>query len=179
MARFNGVPDAADYYLWVNDVRGTRVQQIATPAEAGCATGSACSLTPTTALNPGLVTFWVQARNGLGVSGWGHPMKFTETETFPIPLSISPFGKIATNALVYVWDAVPGAIGYDLWVDDVTGNKLQATYEASAAGCATSANCSVSPETVLAAGLAKWWVRARDASRIGSWSAVKYFTVAP
>jgi hypothetical protein len=177
--RFSRIADATDYYLWVNDSRGTRIKQFVTPAQAGCTTTSACSVTPTIALNTGSAKFWVQARNELGLSAWGLGMAFTVSAVFAPPVLTSPSGTINTTTPAYVWSAVPGATAYDLWVDDSTGNRINTTYTASDAGCASAATCTLTPSVVLATGPAKWWVRARDTSRASAWSAVRNFSVAP
>jgi hypothetical protein len=78
--RWNAVPSANDYFLWVNNTTDpnntvTVIQQwqlsLACP-------GGVCSVTPSTALSVGgRYTWWIQARNAFGNGPWSPGMNFT------------------------------------------------------------------------------------------------------
>jgi hypothetical protein len=69
---------ATAYYLWVNDSAGTRVQQWYTPAAANCPNGTGyCSVTPNTALDPGMGEWWIQTWNPTGYGPWSKGQSFT------------------------------------------------------------------------------------------------------
>lgn len=77
--RWNPVPDATQYRLWVR--RGavdvpTHIQWY-TAAAAGCSTGTGvCSVTPAPALTLASYTFWIQASNPIGVGPWSAGRNF-------------------------------------------------------------------------------------------------------
>jgi hypothetical protein len=74
---------------------------------------------------------------------------------------IAPSGTIADNTPTYTWNAVRAATWYYLWVNDSTATKIQQWYTASDVGCANSTGtCAVTPNTVLAVGVGRWWVLA-------------------
>jgi hypothetical protein len=74
--RWFSLVTASEYFLWVNDASGPRIQQIYSAAAAGCPTGGFCRITPTQPVH-GNVTFWVQARTPFGSSAWSAPLSFT------------------------------------------------------------------------------------------------------
>ena len=84
---------------------------------------------------------------------------------------VSPSGKIDTAKPAYIWNANPDATWYYLWVQDSTGTKIQQWYKAADAGCpAGTGTCTVTPQTALAAGAAKWWIQGYNANGYGLWS---------
>jgi hypothetical protein len=60
------VASATDYYLWVEDSRGTRMQQWYSAAQAGCATSELCQVTPAAPLVAGAAKWRVKARDTSG-----------------------------------------------------------------------------------------------------------------
>src|SRR5205814_1906427 len=90
---------------------------------------------------------------------------------------VAPSGT--TSVLpTYVWNAVPAATQYLLWVDDATGGRIRTTYTAAQAGCASgSGTCSITPGVVLSPGSGQWWVITANGSGSGPWSAGLTFTV--
>lgn len=176
--RFNAVPDAAEYDLWVNDSGGMRVQQLVTAFEAGCAASSACSLIPAIALRTGSAQSWVRAKNAYGFSGWSTPLTFNVTlPALAPPVLVAPSGTIHTQTPTFTWEKSVGATSYYLWVNDFTGTKLQTVFDAVTA-CGAATTCSVVPSTALL-GNGRWWVQASDASRTSPWSAAMNFRVEP
>jgi peptidyl-Asp metalloendopeptidase len=95
--KWNAVPTATWYQLWVNDKNGNRIKKWYTAAQVGCAGGAGtCSVTPTTALAAGASKFWVKAYNGK-YGPWSNSMSFTVIQFwFPttlkpkLPLQINP-----------------------------------------------------------------------------------------
>jgi len=78
--RWNAVPGATYYYIWVNDrTRAPKITQWFSAAAAGCPTGTGvCSATPSGTLAAGAVRWWVRPWNEwLGYGPWGAPMDFT------------------------------------------------------------------------------------------------------
>jgi hypothetical protein len=75
--RWNAVSRATEYYLFVNDSTGNKIQKWYTAAEAGCAncTGT-CSVNPTTVLSLGTGKWWVRTKNTAGTGPWSSGMSF-------------------------------------------------------------------------------------------------------
>ena len=94
------------------------------------------------------------------------------------PVLVSPSGTSNTTRPAFTWNAVANATGYQLWVNDSTGNgKIQTVYTASQAGCSGGAGtCTVSPGVALG-GNVQWWVISRNAAGQSPWSAPSTFTV--
>ncbi len=87
---WNAVSNAAEYYLWVDDSTGNRIQQWYTASAAGCGGGTgACSLTPATTLSPGAYQWRIQARNSRGLGPWSAWMSFVVEEPCTLPLIIT------------------------------------------------------------------------------------------
>jgi hypothetical protein len=173
------VSNATDYYLWVNDSTGNRIQQWYTNDICGYGSGL-CSLTPATTLNPGTGQWWVQAKNSAGSSAWSTPLSFTVQGSTPgLPGAatlLSPTGSIATKTPTYTWKPVSNSTWYYLWVNDSQGNRIQQWYTATAVG-AGSGTCSVTPAITLNSGAGRWWIQTWTSSGAGPWSAPMNFTV--
>lgn len=75
--RWNAVPTATWYRLWVNDKNGKRIDQWYTAAQVGCPSASGtCSITPSVVLAAGAGKWWVQAYNGK-YGPWSDGLGFT------------------------------------------------------------------------------------------------------
>jgi hypothetical protein len=177
---WNAVGGAKWYQLWVDDsMTSGKIKQWYTGAEVGCPTGlGTCSITPATALAPGIGTWWIQAWNDCsgGSNGpWSDGMKFlVPGGSLPGKATlIAPTGSISTTMPVYGWNAVPTATWYQLWVNDsaTSSGKIIQWYPAAAAGCGSGlGNCSVTPTIPLAAGAAQWWIQTWNEAGYGPWS---------
>lgn len=178
---WNAVSGAAQYFLWVNDSTGIKIQQWYTAAAAGCGSGTgSCSVTPSTLLAAGVSTWWVQTWNSVGYGPWSNAMGFTFNVSPGKAALISPFGTFPDNTPTYIWGAVVGSTWYYLWVNDSTGSKFQQWYKAADVGCPFGAGtCLVTPSTPLALGPCTWWVRTWNLIGDGLWSDAMYFTVSP
>jgi len=76
--RWNAVPGATSYELWVNDAgMNGRIDIIYSPAQAGCGSGTGvCAVTPNVALALGGAQWWVMARGAGLESPWSAPLSF-------------------------------------------------------------------------------------------------------
>ncbi len=169
--RWNALPGAVSYTLWVDDSTAKRkINQVVTAAAAGCASGGICSFTPPTAVAPGNATWWVRA----GTGAWSTSLVFNFVVPSSVPTLIAPAGTISTATPTYQWNSVSGATSYTLWVDDSTASpKINQVVTAAAAGCASGGICSHTPPSAIASGNATWWVRAGT----GAWSTSLSFNV--
>ncbi len=181
---WNAVSGATWYFLWVNDsiVNSGKIQQWYTAAEAGCSSGAGnCSVTPSTILAGGAGQWWIQTWNDSGYGPWSDSRSFTVTSGVPGKATlVSPSGNTGTRTPTYIWNAVPGATWYFLWVNDsaVNSGKIQKWYTAAETGCSSgTGNCSVTPSVALADGAAQWWIQTWNDSGYGPWSESLSFTV--
>ena len=66
------------YYLWVVDSTGPKVQVWLQAATAGCGSGTGtCRYTPSAALAPGAVTWWIEGWSPAGYGPWSLGLSFT------------------------------------------------------------------------------------------------------
>jgi hypothetical protein len=77
--KWQAVPGATHYLLWVNDANTTgRIQTWYQSAAVGCSSGSTCSITPSVLPANGTIVVWVQAWSaGAGYSSWSPSLVFT------------------------------------------------------------------------------------------------------
>jgi hypothetical protein len=88
---------------------------------------------------------------------------------------VSPTGTIGTNNPTYIWNKVPGATWYYLWVDGPSGNVIKTWYTTDEANC-NSSTCSVTPSTSLGGGSHTWWIQTYNSVGYGPWSDPMTFT---
>ncbi len=82
------------------------------------------------------------------------------------------------NIPTYKWYAVNNSSWYYLWVNDSTGNKIRHWYTAEQSGCNNGEQiCSITPETPLADGSVKWWIRTWNSDGNGLWSDMGNFNL--
>jgi hypothetical protein len=191
--RWNSVPFATSYDLWVSDSTGVRINRTYFASETGCGAGGECSIAPLTDLQPGPARWWIRAHSALpdtSAGPWSRPLDFTvstaATEPPGRPTLIAPGGSITTGAPAYQWTAVTGAKAathYLLWVNDALGVRVKQTYSASDAGCVSGGTCRVNPVIsspspfTLNAGIGRFWVQAINALGTSDWGPGKSFSV--
>jgi hypothetical protein len=176
-----GAGAASHYRLWVakSPSGATYLDQTFTAAQAGCAAGGVCSVTPTTALPQGAARFFVLASNALGEGPWGTAQTFTVSTVTPPPRPVltAPTGTVTTTTPTYEWNASPGATQYQLWVNGFGApNLIKLFLTPAQANCDADTTCSFAPTTALAEGAATFWVQAINSAG-GTWSLARTFTV--
>jgi len=181
--RWDEVPGALWYHLYVNDSTGNKINQWYRDEEAGCPPGTGhCTVSPSVELALGSGQWWVRAWNGAGYGDWSLPgMSFSVDVSPPGQATLlSPSGTITDTTPSYEWDAVAGATWYHLYVNDSTGNRINQWYKAMDLHCPRSpALCRITLDRVLAFGNGQWWVRTGNAAGYGDWSSGMAFTVSP
>jgi hypothetical protein len=169
---WSAVADATEYYLWVKDPDGIRIQQVYSSVDAGCSGGGTCSITPSAAVGTGLSTWWVRAQNSGGTSGWSMGASFNVGGGSPpagVATLLAPIGTAGSATPSYEWTPVAGATEYLLWVNDAGGKRVQRVYTADEASCGDG-TCEATPDTELLAGVVTWWIRAHNENGSGLWS---------
>ena len=99
----------------------------------------------------------------------------------PAPIIISPVGSGTQATAPFTFNAVPGAAGYQIWLQNITaGVGSPMTVTPSQAGCPTgTGTCTFTPATPFASGNNyAWVVAAQNAQGQGPWSSALNFTVA-
>jgi hypothetical protein len=172
---WNAVPDASWYYLYVDDSTGNRIQQWYPAKDLGCPDGTGtCSVTPSLDV-VGSCQWWVQSSNSAGYGPWSSAMSFTVSPP-DVATPGSPSGQTTDTTPTYSWNAVPGAISYQLYVNDSIGNRIQQWYPATDLGCPHgTGTCSVTPALDVV-GSCQWWVQTYNSAGVGPWSTSGSFT---
>jgi hypothetical protein len=162
------------YYLWVGDTTGGKIMQWFSTAQAGCSGGTGtCSVKPETPLAAGSAKWWIRTWSPNGLGSWSEPMTFiARTAVLPGKAAlISPSGTTDTCTPTYTWNADAHSSWYYLWVNDITGTKIQQWYTAADTGCSSGfGTCSVTPENSLTAGSCTWWIHPWNPNGFGPWS---------
>ena len=176
---FTAVSGASGYQIWHVDPTGTgAATSIITPAQAGCPNNTGnCSINIGT-LDTGTHYWQVVANNAAGNSPWSPSINFTVGASIPMtPLQISP---ITTSSSLdpFIFSAVSGATGYQIWHVDPTGTGTATTiFTPTQAGCPNNTgNCSINIGT-LDTGTHYWQVVANNAAGSSPWSPAISFIV--
>lgn len=84
---------------------------------------------------------------------------------------VTPRGRISDQSPQFTWTAVPGAVRYEIWVQNRQSNQGVLHSDQLTGTSAT-------PNTRLPAGTYQWWIRAYDrAGRQGAWSRPATFRI--
>lgn len=119
----------------------------------------------------GKFNVWVRAGNESGWGPWSSQYNFQINTQVT---AIDPGRYLSTHLPTLSWEALPGAVRYDLWVNNKSSGANQVIRNTSIAGT------SFVPGSELPLGLYEAWVRGIDASGIpGQWSRTTTFHVMP
>jgi hypothetical protein len=169
--RFNRVPAATWYYLWVQPADGSPIIQTwyMSPSICGATT---CTAAPGVTLTAGAsYNWWIQTYNVRSFGGWSAPTLFTEATSSPGTADVTgPTGTVPAMP-TYTWTRVPGASYYYLWVQVVMGAPVVQTWVRADQVCGAS-GCAFTPATGLASGASfNVWVQTWNDAGYGPWSA--------
>ena len=182
---WNALSDATGYEIYIADPTGAvqKLRLTLSAADAACATGTGtCSFTPTSALDLGVASWWMRAKNAAGNGPWSSGVVIS-ISAGPLPAavtSMSPSGNVSTTLPTFTWNAVSDATAYEIYIADPTGavQKLRLTLSAAQAGCPTgTGSCTFTPASALEVGVASWWMRAVSAAGNGPWSSGVAITI--
>ncbi|MBL8819739.1 MAG: aryl-sulfate sulfotransferase [Planctomyces sp.] len=149
------VRNATSYNIWIKNL-STNVN----PFHQG--TSANPSYTPSVDLGVGRFRVWIQPVFGTVKGQWSDQATFT----INTPVQLDPIpDSLTTPRPAISWQAIPGAVTYDLWVDSVTTGTQQFVRMPN---LATTSWTAPSDWPI---GDYKIWVRAKDASGLGArWS---------
>ncbi len=128
------------------------------------------SYTPPVDLALGKFTMWIRPNFATGTSSWSAPQTFSLLPA----VTWKPMERtqlVAKPALQ--WDAMPGAVKYDLWGNNFSTGQTQ-TVRVNVVGT------SWTPPADLSMGVHRFWIRAIDAKgNAGTWSVLYEALVVP
>lgn len=156
-------PGAASYDLWISNLTTGQSPVIQTNV-------STTSYTPTIPLGIGRYRIWVRSKTSTGnLSTWSTAIDFQ----INTPAVIDSPGSVFFDAIGLTWIALPGAVKYDLWINNVTTGQSQVIR-------ATALTTNSFQVASLPLGNYRAWVRGIDAGNVGAlWSGSVEFTAAP
>jgi uncharacterized repeat protein (TIGR01451 family) len=156
---------AASYDIWVSNL-GTNTSGIIRTIV------SSTSFIPSSSLGIGRFRVWVRSLDASGnASAWSLPVTFNVNT--PVTLhSIDRYQSTARPTLS--WDSLPGAIHYDLWINNLTTGQAQFVRNAALTSTSWTADVDFPMGRYYA------WVQGIDAGGIrGAWSTAVYFVSLP
>jgi Ca2+-binding RTX toxin-like protein len=158
------VPGAASYEVWISNF-STRKN----PYLVG--TSSSTSFTPGMDLGIGIFDVWVRAIMPNGTRwNWSTMYRF-QIDT---PVIVQPVTLVQqTYRPVIQWQPVPGAVRYDVWINNTSTGQSQVVRNMNVTGTQWT------PATDLPISAYQFWVRGIDAGgRAAQWSALTNFRIA-
>ncbi len=159
---WNASLGADTYYVWIdNQSTGT------TPFLTTMATGT--SYTPSIDLGVGNFIVWIRAQGAEGNSAWTSPYTFSITK----PPTLIPVAlQQSTNRPTISWEPLPGAVKYDIWIDNHLAGISQYIRNQNVAGT------SFTSDSDMPLGLYRVWVRGiAQNGMTTAWSAMSQFYV--
>ena len=107
-------------------------------------------------------------------------MTFAVGATPVAPTTISPTGTIASTTPAYVWNAVSGASGYNLYVYSIgSSTYVIKEYTLKTSLYCSGGTCTHTSSTALTSGNYEFKVAARNSCSTSASSAWKTFTISP
>jgi hypothetical protein len=177
-AQTSNVGQSVSLQLRATDPEGMPITYGASSLPPGLSIAASTGLISGVTTTAGTYTVQATASDGVLVAS----VSFTWTVGAALPGAarlVSPTGAIATVTPTYVWESVPTATHYRLYVEDMSpiDPRINAVFTSSEAGCAAGGTCRVTPGTALAPGEATWSIRASNAGGEGPWSEALAFMV--
>ncbi len=134
------------------------------------ASSNVASYTPPADLAIGKFKMWIRPIFGVTLGNWSAPQLFNDL-TAPTGQSMQRTQLMSRPTLN--WNALPGAVKYDLWMDNFsTGQKQLIRQDVT--------GTSFTPVADLPMGLYRFWIRGVDAKgNFAQWSVLQEFLVVP
>lgn len=161
---WDAVSGATEYEVWVKN-------QSTGENPSHQATVSGTSYTPDVDFGIGRFNLWMRAKNAEGNGPWTSQYNFSIDTRADMH---DPGRYLNTHTPTLTWDPLPGAVTYDLWINDKLGGISQYVRDQDVSGT------SWTPAEDMPLGLYHAWIRgiAADGSA-GGWSVTTIFYVMP
>ncbi len=132
-----------------------------------------------TGVNAGTYSLTAKVYNSLGATAVSGVVTVTVGLLPAAPAIVSPSGAGIATTTAFTFNAVLGATGYQIYLNDYnTGIGGPINITPAQAGCSVGTTCSYTPATPLTPNSYGWEVAAQNASGQGPWSTILNFTVA-
>jgi arylsulfatase A-like enzyme len=162
---WNPIAGAASYDIWIRNATTLQNPYILTNV-------TSASYTPPSDMEIGRFNVYLRSRSAYGhVSAWSQPVNININT--PVTLNPMPLAQETARPTVS-WAALPGAVKYDLWIDNRSTGQSQVVRET-----ALTTSAWTSPVD-LPMGRYRFWVRGIDAEGVArNWSALMDFNIVP
>jgi len=161
---WSGSNGAASYDVWINNLSTGQSAVI-------LANVSATNYTSPNPMGIGRYRVWVRAKTAAGaLTAWSTPKDFQ----IKTPVVIDNLPATFNDAVLVSWAPLPGAVKYDLWINNLTTGQSQVVRQSAL----TTTSYQIPGNLPL--GKYSVWVRGIDAGNtVAEWSSAKQFTAAP
>jgi hypothetical protein len=167
---------ATAYRIGVYSVSSASYVILTDVSSSACSAG-VCTYHPATVLAAGDHRFKVLAKNSSGASAYSAWMDFSVVTAAPaVPTLISPSGTIADTHPPYIWNAPDDANAYRIGVYSFSSASYVILLDVPGSACVAGV-CVYHPDTVLAAGVYKFKVLAKNPAGASDYSAWMTFTI--
>jgi outer membrane protein assembly factor BamB len=180
---WNGFTDSTWYYLVVQTSGGTTVFDAwYTNAEAGCGSGTSCTIAPIQALHlvNGAYQWKILDYGPYGYGSWTALQSFT-LSTPPVGgIPGAPSGTLTSWDHTFNWTGFPDSSWYFLQVQKADGTAVfDAWYTNGQSGCEGDTSCVIAPAQALrlANGDYRWRILDYGSYGYGSWTPFQSFTL--
>ena len=161
---------AARYELWVNQVGGP----VKIIYQSALTTNT---YTPITPIPNGTYQAWVRALASDGEAGLWSPLLTFQMDYRVGPVTYAPIGVTTDLTPTFRWQAVDGALRYDLWVDNVTTGVKQ-VIRVQVDHVNGAKEITYTPSKDMVTSTYRWWVQAIGANGAKTaWSTARDFLV--
>ena len=168
--RWNAISGALRYDVWISNI-STGIGPIVRNSNV-----TTNQFVPPENLGIGIYRVWVRAFNNLEVAGyWSAPRDFF-INTAPVITAPAAQTDIASpNFQTITWTAIPDAVKYEVWADNLTTGQNRVIYRVGATALSTT---TYSPTESLGFGTFSIWVRGLNSQgEPGLWSLARKHTV--
>ncbi len=154
---------ATSYDIWLGN-QSTRVNPYL------LANTSGTSFIPSSDIEIGTYNLWMRARSATADSPWTNQVNFRVAT----PVTMQPMDRWqSTSRPTVTWNALPGAVRYDVWVTNAANTSVVYLRDQNVTGT------SFTPSADMPIGLYRVWVRGISADGVAAmWSAMTEFNVA-
>jgi glucose/arabinose dehydrogenase len=162
---WNPIVGAVSYDIWIRNATTLQNPYILTNV-------TSASYTPPSDMEIGRFNVWVRSRSPFGhVSAWSQPVNININT--PVTLNPMPLAQETARPTVS-WATLPGAVKYDLWIDNRSTGQSQFVRETELT------TTSWTSPVDLPMGRYRFWVRGIDAEGVArNWSVFQDFIIVP
>lgn len=161
---WTAVPGAASYEIWLSGVGSATAAPL-------IATSSTNSFTPSADLGIGVFDVWVRAVTASNRK-WAWSTRYRFQINTPVKV-VQPAAITGSGRPTLYFDALPGAVRYDVWVSYTTTGQSATIRDPNVT------QTQWTPESELPISSCRFWVRGINASgQFGQWSSLVSFRVA-